>query len=186
MAILNFLENKPKIDKVIEAVRIMELNSIPMLWRGLKPDNNKITLYKLSYVIEDRNTFRGENRGVLTILKELNITHPIFVHPNRDYTKNHGIPCVVILEPPYRTYQSSEVHDISARGIRILNTRNKVYSIEETKQMAQQLAATYKPININSFSRDREIIVDVKNYWVLPNIEIETYDDIINVLKTIY
>ena len=197
MAIANALSgDKAKlaseVDRVIEAANQMGVNN-PVLWRGMMGDKGR-SLHKINYITGDRNRFMGSNLGAATIVKELGIDQPVFAFFENSLVEFFGQPCVLVLEKPYKMYQSPEVQDIKSyverniyktthTGGGTLRTQIGSRSDDEIKQIAKEGAATYKELNGKPLVKDREVIIDVRNYWAILNIEAKTYADVIENLE---
>ena len=189
-------EKAAQTDVVIEAAKAMGLNN-PVLWRGTRgipgPKGTKSTLTRIMYITGDRAAFRGGHQNAKKVLQLLGIDQPVFAHFDRAMTVFFGTPCALVLEQPYKLYQSTEVNDIMADTNNWETTvdinsggraRSSIFK-EKTDQDLQNIANTYKEIyGKPKYGDHREVIVDVKNYWAIPcDDSIKTYGDLVQLLE---
>lgn len=197
MAIANALSGDEaklgsEIDKVIEAAKQMG-ESNPVLWRGMVGEKGS-NLHKINYITGDREQFRGSTLGATTIIQELGIKHPVFAFFEENLVEFFGYPCILVLEKPYKMYQSPEVEDLKSyiehsiykvekRNGGIMRTQIGRRTNDEVVEKAKQGAATYKQLNGKPLIENREVIIDVKNYWAILNIKAKTYADVVEYLE---
>lgn len=180
------MEPTPKTDydQVIKAANAMGASN-PILWRGIKGGKSIVT-----HVTGDRENFRGSHElGAKIIMQELGIKYPVFCYFEKSLVQLFGTPCAIILNQPYKIYQSGEVDDVMTYAQRaIYKTTNMsggtlrqqtgTRSEEEIAKMAKDGAATYAQItNGKPLHKNREVIVDVKDYWALPTDMISRFVD---------
>lgn len=188
-------------DIVIEAAKQMGLNN-PVIWRGTKgvkvPGQRRSQLTYIMHVTPRETTvFRGGTANAKEVLKMIGVKNPVFAHFDRALTEFFGTPCALVLEQPYKLYQSSEIQDIMAdtdnwQTVTDYDTNNGVSSTsrtskfkEKTEQDLQNIADTYQEINDKPLYDTREVIIDVANYWAIPcGPEIKTYGDLVDLLES--
>jgi hypothetical protein len=184
-------------DTVIEAAKKMGLDN-PVLWRGTKgvklPGHKKSVLTRIMHITGDRTAFRGGHINAKKVLDSIGIKNPIFAHFDRSLTEFFGTPCVIVLEEPYKMYQSPDISDIMADTDNWETTVEKTSGgatsrsskfKEKTEQELEDAAGTYKEISGKPLYNNREVIADAKNYWAIPcGSEIKTYGDLVNLLES--
>jgi hypothetical protein len=188
-------------DTVIEAATAMGLDN-PVLWRGTGgvkvPGQRRSAIQRIMRVTGDRQAFRGGHSNAMKVLQLLGIKHPVFAHFDRAMTEFFGTPCAIVLEQPYKIYQSSRIDDLMAGTsdweTKYTPTANGTLGSSEFKQKTEQelqdAADTYKQINGKSeynteSGSSREVLIDVTNYWAIPcGSEIKTYGDLVQLLES--
>lgn len=187
-------------DVVIEAAKKMGLNN-PVIWRGTRgvpvPGQKRSQLTYIMHVTPRVQTvFRGGTANARKVLEMIGVKNPVFANFDRALTEFFGTPCVLVLEQPYKMYQSPEYSDIMAdtsnwQKVEDNSTsRSTSYTNifkERTEQELQDIADTYQEIGNKPLYELREVIIDVQNYWAIPCDEdenIKTYGDLVNLLES--
>lgn len=184
-------------DEVIEAAKKMG-ESNPVLWRGTKgvkvPGQAKSVVLRIMYITGDRTAFRGSHANAKKVIDSIGVSNPVFAHFDRSLTEFFGTPCVIVLQEPYKMYQSPDISDIMADTDNWETTVEKSTSgatsrsskfKEKTDQELETAAKSYKEIDGKPLYDSREVIVDVKNYWAIPcGDEIKTYGDLVELLES--
>lgn len=169
-----------EVDEVIQAATDMGLDN-PVLWRGvggIKSPVSKIRPYytKVMRITGDRSAFRGgssDAKKLIQMIFKKEDIQPVFVKMNRGNVSFFGQPAIVILEKPYTMYQSSKIDDVM------------VYAKESPNEL-QSGADTYKPITLKEADPVRELVIDAKNYWALPDQLLKgakTYKDVVEYIQ---
>lgn len=188
-------------DVVIEAAKRMG-EATPILWRGTGgvkvPGQRKSVVQRIMRVTGDRQAFRGGHSNAMKVLELLGIKHPVFAHFDRALTEFFGTPCAIVLEEPYKMYQSSRIDDLMAGTsdweTKYTHTASGTLGSSQFKQKTekdlQDAADTYKQINGKSVyntesGSPREVLIDAANYWAVPcGSEIKTYGDLVELLES--
>jgi len=186
---------------VIEAAKQMGLDN-PIIWRGTKgvkvPGQKRSVLaYIMRVTPRETTVFRGGTANAIEVLKMIGVKNPVFAHFDRPLTEFFGTPCAIVLEQPYKLYQSSKYSDIMAdtsnwETTTDYNINNNVSSTSrtsrlkvKTEQDLQDVANTYQEIGNKPLYKSREVIIDAANYWAVPcGDEIKTYGDLVNLLES--
>lgn len=188
-------------DVVINAAIAMGENN-PVLWRGTGgvkvPGQRKSAIQRIMRVTGDRQAFRGGHSNAMKVLQLLGVKHPVFAHFDRALTEFFGTPCVIVLEQPYKMYQSSRIDDLMAgtsdweteytqsNGATLGSSTFK----QKTEKDLQDAADTYKqidsrPVYKTESGSPREVLIDTVNYWAVPcGNEIKTYGDLVKLLES--
>jgi len=188
-------------DVVINAAKQMGLNN-PIIWRGTKGvkvpwQKQSILTYIMHVTPRVTTVFRGGTRNARKVLEIIGVKNPIFAHFDRALTEFFGTPCAIVLEKPYKIYQSTKYKDIMADTDDWETTEDNDPSSggrgtsrtsrfkEKTEQDLQNIADTYQEIGGTPLYENREIIIDAASYWAMPcGPEIKTYGDLVDLLES--
>ena len=181
---------KAQIDMVIQAATAMGVQN-PVIWRGtggIKPVISKLPAQysNIMYVTGDRQAFRGGTEGAMLLVKKIfkkENVQPVFAKTSRANIQYFGQPAIVILNKPYTIYQSTEIDDV------MVFAKDSVKNNPDNYEAAiQDGADTYNKVDLTQADPAREIIIDVQNYWLLPDSklkDVKTYNDVVDYLNSL-
>lgn len=179
------------IEKIIPYIRSMGINN-PVIWRGIEGTSGFRDELSITYITGDRTAFMGghnASRELIQYIFKKSDIQPIFGTLSFSKAKFFGKPMIVVLEPPYTIYQSSEIDDVMVYGREYGSETDatgtvKNFNKDELTSKMIDGAETYSRIKLSQSEPGRELVIDAKNYWAISVKDkslnsIRTYGDVI-------